>query len=141
MSHPMHPALVHFPIACWSLATLADVLGIFIDEPTWRAACWLIATGNVTAIAAMGAGLFELRKVDPSGAAMRDANRHLLLAMTAWCLYGASLLARLDRQELVPPGVVAIGLGAAGFLALAGAGYLGGRLVYTHRVGIGDGVP
>ena len=27
MKHPLHPALVHFPIACWSLATLADIAG------------------------------------------------------------------------------------------------------------------
>ncbi|WP_343251093.1 DUF2231 domain-containing protein, partial [Pseudoxanthomonas sp. KAs_5_3] len=25
MRHPLHPALVHFPIACWSLATAGDL--------------------------------------------------------------------------------------------------------------------
>ena len=33
MRHPLHPALVHFPIACWSLATAADLAGLAFAEP------------------------------------------------------------------------------------------------------------
>ena len=29
MSHPLHPALVHFPIACWSLATVTDLASLY----------------------------------------------------------------------------------------------------------------
>ena len=136
MKHPLHPALVHFPIACWSLATLGDVASLEFGEPAWRFAGMSMAIGTIAAIAAMLAGLVEFAKIDNDNPALPDANRHMLLAMAAWCCYAASLVLRLDGMALVQPGVLPLGLSGLGFIVLAAAGWHGGKLVYTHGVGV-----
>lgn len=136
MSHPLHPALVHFPIACWSLATAADAASLFWGEPAWRLAGWLLVIGTVTALAAMLAGFVELLKIATDSPAMRTAHRHLLSAVTALSCYAASLFLRLDGTALQPPGTMEFALDAAGFTALCVTGWLGGTLVYRHGVGV-----
>ena len=61
--HPLHPALVHFPVACWSLATFADLASLRLGEPAWRLAGMMLAIGTLSALAAMGAGLFEFARI------------------------------------------------------------------------------
>lgn len=136
MSHPLHPALVHFPIACWSLATAGDLASLYWGEPAWRFAGMSMAIGVFAAVAAMAAGLFELLKIENGSPAMRDANRHMLLMMAAWSCYAASLFLRLDGIVLAGPGALEIGLSASGFVVLCIGGWLGGKLVYRHGIGV-----
>lgn len=136
MSHPLHPALVHFPVACWSLATIADLASLQWGEPAWKLAGALLAIGTLGALAAMASGFMELVKLDADHPATRDLNRHMLLVMTAFCLYAASLFLRLDGTTLLRPDAMDIGLGVAGFVVLGVAGWLGGKLVYGHGVGV-----
>ncbi len=136
MRHPLHPALVHFPIACWSLATIADLASLWWGEPAWRLAGVLLIVGTVTAIAAMATGFVEFMKVAKDSPALGDINRHMLLVMSAWTLYAASLLLRLQGMTLAGPDPLDIGLSVAGFLLLCAAGWFGGKLVYGHRLGV-----
>lgn len=136
MAHPLHPALVHFPIACWSLATAADVASLWWGKPAWMLAGVLLLVGTLTALAAMATGFLELVKVDAQHPATRDLNRHMLLVMAAWCLYAASLFLRLQGATLTRPGLLDLGLSAAGFVVLGIAGWFGGKLVYGHGVGV-----
>ena len=133
--HPLHPALVHFPVACWSLATIADLASPWLGQPAWWLAGVLLAIGTVAALAAMGAGLLEFARIAEDSPALADARRHMLLAMTAWVLYAASLLLRLQGTTLVAPAWPALATSVAGFLCLAATGWLGGKLVYQHRIG------
>jgi len=135
VKHPLHPALVHFPVACWSLATAADFGSLWWGEPAWRFSGAVLAIGTVAALAAMLAGFFELSRLDTDSPAQRVANRHMLSAMAAWSCYAASLLLRMQGMAWHEPDAVALGLSAAGFAALCAAGWLGGTLVYRHRVG------
>lgn len=136
MRHPLHPALVHFPVACWSLATLADIAGLWWARwPAWPLATAMLVVGCAGGLAAAVAGLWELLKLPPEHPAAADANRHMLSAMGAWCLYAGSLALRLPDLRPVPPGTAALALGIAGFAALAATGWLGGKLVYVHGVG------
>ena len=136
MKHPLHPALVHFPVACWSLATLGDLASLQFGEPAWRFAGISMAIGTLAAIAAMLAGLVEFAKIGEGSAAMPDAQRHMLLAMAAWCCYAASLVLRMDGVALARPGLLPLALGMLGFIVLAAAGWQGGKLVYVHGVGV-----
>jgi uncharacterized membrane protein len=133
--HPLHPALVHFPVACWSLATIADLASPWLGQPAWWLAGVLLAIGTVTALAAMGAGLYEFARIAEGNPGLADARRHMLLAMAAWALYAASLLLRLQGTTLVAPAWPALATSVAGFLCLGAAGWLGGKLVYRHRIG------
>jgi len=136
MRHPLHPALVHFPIACWSLATAADLASPVWGEPAWRLAGVLLVAGIGFSIPAMLAGFLELAKVAEDNPAIKDVNRHMLMVMGALSCYVASLFLRLHGTELIEPGLLAIGLSVLGFLCLGVAGWLGGKLVYGHRLGV-----
>jgi uncharacterized membrane protein len=134
MRHPLHPALVHFPVACWSLAVAADFAGIWLGEAAWGWSGGLLAIGCIMALAAMMAGLLELSRV-PEGAAMRDAWVHMGAMLLAFALFATRLLLRLDHLQPLAPDTLALALDAGGFLALAIGGWFGSRLVYGHGVG------
>jgi uncharacterized membrane protein len=136
MSHPLHPALVHFPIACWSLATVADVASLTLGKPAWMLSGVLLAIGTVAALAAMATGFIELLKVDADHPATADLNRHMLLVMAAWSAYAASLFLRLDGRALGQPDAFALGLSFIGFVVLCVAGWFGGKLVYGYGLGV-----
>lgn len=134
---------MHFPIACWSLATLADIASPWLGQPAWWLAGMLMAIGTLAALAALAAmvaGLFELVKIGEADPAPRIARWHMLAAMAAWLAYAASLLLRLDLPldgtPLAAPGALGIGLSVVGFGCLAVAGTLGGTLVYGHGIGV-----
>jgi uncharacterized membrane protein len=136
MNHPLHPALVHFPIACWSLATAADMASLWFGEPAWRLAGVLLVLGTLIALAAMATGFIELLKVGAEHPATRDLNRHMLLMSTAWCLYATSLFLRLQGSALTQPDIVDLSLSVVGFVVLGIGGWFGGKLVYAHGVGV-----
>jgi uncharacterized membrane protein len=136
MRHPLHPALVHFPVACWSLATAADLASLAWGEPAWRFAGIVLLAGIGFSIPAMLAGFLELAKLAEDSPAIKDVNRHMLMVMCALACYVTSLFLRLHGTQLVEPGLLAIGSSVLGFLCLGVAGWLGGKLVYGHRLGV-----
>ena len=136
MSHPLHPALVHFPVTGWSLATIADIASLWLGEPAWRFAAVLMAVGCLAALAAMAAGLWEFAKLRDGNPALPVANRHMLCALAAFCAYATSLLLRWSNGELHAPGMPALAASIVGFALLGATGWLGGQLVYAHGVGV-----
>ncbi|MEZ5545534.1 MAG: DUF2231 domain-containing protein [Lysobacteraceae bacterium] len=134
MRHPFTRALVHFPIACWSLAVVADFAGLYLGETAWRWSAGLLIVGCAMALPAMLAGVVELVRV-PEGEALRDAYWHMTAMLLATALFTARLLLRQDRLHALPPDALALTLDALGALALGIGGWLGGRLVYGHGVG------
>jgi len=135
MRHPLHPALVHFPVACWSLATAADLASMYWGEPAWRFAGGLLIVGTLAAVPAMLAGFYELTALPDDDAAIADVYRHMGAMLGALTLYTLSLLLRLDHTTLLAPGTLAMACSASGFICLSVGGWLGGRLVYGHRLG------
>ena len=136
MRHPLHPALVHFPVACWSLATAADLASLAWGEPAWRFAGIVLVTGIGFSIPAMLAGFLELAGLGPDNPAIKDVNRHMLMVMCALACYATSLFLRLHGTTLIAPGLLAIGLSVLSILCLGVAGWLGGKHVYGHRLGV-----
>jgi len=137
MRHPLHPALVHFPIAGWTLAVVADFSGLFLGEAAWSWSAGLLAMGCAMAVVAMLAGLVELAHV-PEGSAMRDAYVHMSAMGIALLLFGTRLFTRLDHLQALAPDGLSLSLDVAGMLALIVGGWFGGRLVYGHGVGRDD---
>jgi uncharacterized membrane protein len=139
VSHPLHPALVHFPVAGWSLASVADVASRWLGEPAWRFAAISMSAGCLAALAAMAAGLWEFAKLREGHPALPVANRHMLFALAAFCAYSISLLLRWSDGALHAPGGAALAASIAGFVLLGATGWLGGQLVYAHGVGVSRG--
>lgn len=137
MRHPLHPALVHFPIACWSLATAADVVAwLGAPWPLETFAAALLVLGCGLGVLAVGAGFLELLKLPAAHPAERDVQWHMLLALGSGGLYAGSLFLRVEQYQLVPLTPLALLLSVLGFVVLLAAGWMGGRLVYRHGVGV-----
>ena len=134
--HPLHPALVHFPIACWSLATIGDLASPFFDDIIWQISGALLASGTLIAIGAMLTGLMEIVKIDEHSPAMKIANLHMKLVMVTWCLYATSLFLRIEENSLSKPELLEMSLSLSGLIFLLAAGWYGAALVYEHKVGV-----
>jgi uncharacterized membrane protein len=131
--HSGHPLVVHFPLVALLLAVLLDVVAALRQSPAWRnAATFLWWIGFAGAAAALATGLLAYGRVEHSDLAHQAMTLHRNLALAAVGLLLASALWRWRR----PFSVVAAAVGLAGILALSGAGYLGGNLVYRHGLGI-----
>ena len=138
MSHPLHPALVHFPVACWSLATLADGVAL-LWQPTHLQplAALLLVTGCAMGLLAAIAGFVEFLKLGDGHPAERTAQCHMGLALCSECLYAGSLALRIEGHALVAPTAWALALSGMGLVTLLLTGWLGGKLVYGYGVGTG----
>jgi len=130
----LHPALVHFPIACWSLGSAVDAASLWL--PVGDAATLLLIAGTVIALPVMLAGALDARQVKDKTPASRVLAMHMSFVMVAWLAYAMSLLGRWDGESLVAPGAFALVLSGAGFLSLLTAGWYGGQLVYGHGIGV-----
>lgn len=118
---------------------MGDVASLaFGDQRIWFVSNVLLVIGLVTALAAMTAGLFELRKIFEDSPAMRVAYWHISLVATTWAVYALSLYMRWNGAAFIQPEGVEIGLSVAGFLLLAAAGWLGGKLVYGYGIGVDE---
>ena len=137
MKHPLHPALVHVPVACWLLAPLAD-FGALLRWPEQLAlaSAGLAGIGCAFGLLAAGAGMFELVKLGPEHPASRTAMRHMGCALLTWCLFAASLVLRARDGAWGVAGPAVLALDAAGLLGVLITGWLGGTLVYVYGVGV-----
>jgi uncharacterized membrane protein len=135
--HPLHPALVHFPVACWTAAPALDAAFLLTQQPAWwQASFACIAVGVGVGLLAMCAGLLDLMALPVEHPAQATAQRHLLLVSSAWCLFAVSLLFRpLKAAPDAAQAWLALSLSLSGFLLLAFGAYAGARLVYEFGVG------
>jgi uncharacterized membrane protein len=133
-AHPIHPALVHFPLGLLLTATIADLAGLagLWAEP--RFAAWLMAGGLAAALPTMAAGLYDFGRLDESQA--RHALRHMAAVAVAWLGYAVTLYLRRDTLAgSAEPSMASVAVGLASAAALGLGGWLGGELVYRHGAG------
>ena len=81
LRHPLHPMLVHLPVALWPLSLVSDILYMSTDDPFFaRASFYLIGVGIVVALLAAATGAAELIDVPRRTLAMRIGRAHLASA-------------------------------------------------------------
>jgi uncharacterized membrane protein len=132
--HPVHPLLVHFPVAFWSLATVCDGASFLGIAPVWGYGWPLIALGLVMGLIAMIAGFLDLNAL--SGEAEAAGQKHMTAMGLAWTFYLAALITRRHAgQALAEPALLPVALSVAGFVLLLAGGWLGGQLVYRYGAG------
>lgn len=135
--HPLHPALVHFPVACWTAAPALDLVYLPTQAPVfWQAGFGCLAVGVIMGLAAMCAGLMDLMAIPAEHPAQAVAQRHMLLMGSAWCIYVLALVLHpLHGTPTASQLWTDLGLGVLGFLTLAVGAYAGARLVYDFGIG------
>jgi len=132
--HPVHPTMVHFPIAFWSLATLLDGLTLTGVMHVSTQAWYCLILGSVAAVLAMATGWLDYTKLDER--IVKVGTRHMILMCIVWVLYLAALFSRTQHRVLVDnPGIATYLLSAAGFFTLIIGAWNGGQLVYRYGAG------
>lgn len=133
--HPLHPLLVHFPVAALIGLVPVDLAYYFVGDPFWaRAGLWLAGVGALGGWVASSVGLIDLLTV---AHIRRLINSwcHALVAVMMLSLASLNWMLRFNEsEELIIPWGLFLSLLTAGMIALAGL--LGGRLVYEHAVGV-----
>ena len=133
--HPLHPAVVHFPIALLLSATAADLARLAGLTGDVHVAALLMAGGLVMGLVAMTAGMVDFARLD--SAVVPHALRHMAAVGTAWLGYAVALYLRRDTLNGGSGlGSASVALSIASGLVLALGGWLGGRLVYTFGAGV-----
>ena len=133
--HPLHPAIVHFPIGLLLSATIADLTHVAGLTSDVHIAAVMIASGLAAALLAMGAGMVDFARLDEKVAP--HAIPHMIAVAVAWLGYGLALYLRRDvfsGASAAPLSSVAMSVVSAAVLAFGG--WLGGRLVYTFAAGV-----
>lgn len=133
--HPVHPLLVHFPLALWSMTLAWDILGLLQGQmPWWQIGYWSLAAGLVMALPAMATGLIDFAAIGDNPVAERAALRHMTLMGIATCIALANLLLRHNNTMPHDP-IVPLALSALCLALVFAGGWFGGELVYRHGMG------
>jgi uncharacterized membrane protein len=133
-AHPIHPALVHFPLGLLLTATFADLAGLAVSWPEPRFAAVLMALGLAAALPTMAAGLWDFRRLDETQ--VPHATRHMGAVGLAWIGYAVALYLRRDSlMGEAEPSTASIAVGLLSAAALGLGGWLGGELVYRYGAG------
>lgn len=134
--HPVHPMLIHFPVAALMALVATDAAYLYGGDPFWaRAGLWLAGVGALGGWGASIAGLVDLLTVAQIRRLI-TAWGHALMAVMMLALATLNWRLRLgdDPGQYVMPWGLGMSLLTAAFIALAA--YLGGRLVYENAVGV-----
>lgn len=138
--HPLHAALIHFPMALLLLVLPLEAAGWLGHwREAWRFAWLAQAAGLAFAVPAAATGLIDLvaqssNPAKPGIAA--TGNLHMLAVTGAVSLLGLSLYLKGGTAPIPPPGLFAtLGLSACATGLLIWGGWLGAEMVYRHRAG------
>lgn len=133
--HPLHPAIVTFPIAFLVGAAGTDLAYWLTSDPFWaRASFWLIAAGLAGGILAALTGMVDFLKI-PLVRKRSAGWTHMILNVIALVLTIFNLVLRWSNptQTVLPIGLIVLVI-VATLLGLSG--WYGGELVYRHRVAV-----
>jgi len=132
--HPLHPALVAIPIGAFTLTLIADLLVVAGRPALGSTARYALAVGIAGALLAAVPGFIGYFTVRMSAAGGRLATRHMVLNLVAVVLFAVSLWLRHEAPEgWCVPGFATSTLA---FLLLGASGWIGGELVFKHKVGV-----
>lgn len=134
--HPVHPALVHFPLALWFSGVFWDFIGWWQPDPLWwQMAYWCFALGLAASLPSVMTGFMDYLGLEPEAPGIDVAATHMMLMVSATVAFGGSWMLRALSGSTVAPSRSALALAFLGALLLSAGGWLGGTLVYRHGIG------
>jgi uncharacterized membrane protein len=132
--HPIHPMLVVLPLGLWVAALVFDIIYAVTGQPTMRTvAFWNVGAGVIGALLAAIPGFVDWLGL--TGRAARIGTYHMLLNLGAVAIFAVNWFVRTRVAGDSPWPLV---LSILGVIGVAISGWLGGELVYRHRVGVED---
>ncbi len=132
-THPIHPALVVFPIAFFTGAFVTDVTALLLHKQVWWLfGKYLAGAGIIGAVLAAVAGTIDyIFTVPPASSAKKRAATHGMLNVLVTLCFVVSFFGRGPH-----PVWLFVGLETAAFILLCIAGWMGGTLVFRNQIGV-----
>jgi uncharacterized membrane protein len=136
----VHPALAHFPVALLPTAVAADLIGTLTDNEALMETGRQLMPVAAASVAATGIAGFAAQEAVRTGDESHDllvTHRTLNIGLLVLSVALAGIRVRSRRPSA---GYLLAGLAGAALVTYSG--YLGGRMVYAHGVGVdpADGV-
>ena len=139
LGHPLHPILVHVPMAVWPAALLFDLLsraGIGGNAIT-RTSFFAIGFGLAVALLAVPTGIVDWWGIKREKPAWKIGLWHMLLNVVLLILFAINFTLRhgtYRKAEMVSGGPLMLSI--IGTLVLFVSAYLGGRMVYAYGINV-----
>lgn len=133
--HPIHPMLIHFPVAALIGVIGTDLAYVLTQDYFWaRASLWLVGIGTLGGWGSGVIGLLDLIIVQQIRRLI-TAWCHGILAVMMLSLATLNWLIRIDEPAgaLFPWGIY---LSLLSGVMISLTSFLGGKLVYDHAVGV-----
>jgi uncharacterized membrane protein len=138
LGHPVHQALIAFPIGLLGGAVVFDVIAMVLNSTSLlTASYYMIAAGIVSGLLAAPFGLIDWLGIQPGTRARFIGAAHGLGNVAMLALFAGSWLLR--RPDVLSPPPTAYALSFAGFLLALVTGWLGGELVDRLGIGVDEG--
>jgi uncharacterized membrane protein len=138
---PLHPMLVHFPVALYPTSLVFDALSHLSEDgtPFVRGAFALIVIALVVSVLAVAAGFADFLTIENGSQTWRIAVLHMSLQLVTAGLFLANAVLRGRDLDVTATPAGPILLSVVGLLTLTVGAALGGELVYRHgrRVELG----
>jgi uncharacterized membrane protein len=131
---PLHPMLVHFPVALYPTSLVFDVLSHLSDDgnPFVRGAFALIVIALVVSALAVAAGFADFLLIENGTRTWRIAVLHMSVQLVTAGLFLANAVLRGRDLDVTATPVGPVILTLVGLLTLTMGAALGGELVYRH---------
>jgi uncharacterized membrane protein len=138
---PLHPAIVHTPIALIIVGAAFELLGRALDSEWWRKAAFaMLIVGVLGASLAVLSGNEAGEHAERQGVSEQAVDEHEEIALLALWLGLGAVVTRAAAGRLGAARAAVAGLALLLHLAAAVtvgiAGFRGGRLVFEHGAGV-----
>ncbi|MGH2814463.1 MAG: DUF2231 domain-containing protein [Actinomycetota bacterium] len=135
---PLHPMLVHFPVALYPTSLVFDALSHLSEDgnPFVVGAFSLIVIALVVSALAVAAGFADFLLIENGTRTWRVAVLHMSVQLVTGGLFLANAMLRARDLDVTATPTGPIVLSVVGLLTLTVGAALGGELVYRHGRGV-----
>ncbi len=130
---PLHPMVVHFPIALLVTTVVFEALGYFLKKDELRkAGVYTLVLGLAGAVAGVMTGSVQLENIEAATGTEEFGaiSAHMRFGYLTILIFTAYLLVRLRAKAVLPT----LAIGAVGLVAVYLTGHSGGRIAYDPNV-------
>ncbi|HEV7800207.1 MAG TPA: DUF2231 domain-containing protein [Burkholderiales bacterium] len=133
--HPIHPMLVPIPIGLWIFAFVCDLAFVLGSGASlwYTLGFYTMIAGVLGAVLAAIPGIIDMLSL--SGTPKKLALTHMALNLAVIVLFALNIGMRINGSELAG---LPLALSVIAITLLAASGWLGGHMVYVHRVGVDE---